>query len=120
MKFIDLTICLLLTGYSFTLRPDIKYAKVHSEYKPVQDASREKAFDILRNKCNTCHVTKKRAEIFTKLNMDSLAPAIFEQVFIKKKMPKGRKVKLTEKETQILKIWINTISGATRPSEKSR
>ena len=41
--------------------------------------------------------------------MDSLATAIYKQVFIKKKMPKGRKVKLTEKERLNLEKWLLTI-----------
>ncbi len=39
--------------------------------------------------------------------MDSLAADIQKQVFVKKKMPKGRKIKLTEKETQNLRHWLD-------------
>lgn len=67
------------------------------------------AYTVLINKCNVCHATKKRTDIFTIENMDSLAFDIHKQVFIKKKMPKGKKVKLTDEEIQSLKNWLDTI-----------
>jgi len=67
------------------------------------------AFGVLQTKCNICHATKKKTDIFTLENMDSLAADIHKQVFVKKKMPKGRKVKLTEEETNALKRWFETI-----------
>ena len=74
-----------------------------------QDDIRVKAFTVLQEKCNICHSTKKKADIFTLVNMDSLAPDIHKQVFVKRKMPKGRKVKLTEAETQHLKVWLAAV-----------
>ena len=65
------------------------------------------AFTTLKNKCNTCHATKKRTDIFTLENMDSLAPEIWKQVFVKKKMPKGRKIELTEVELKTLRNWLD-------------
>lgn len=68
------------------------------------------AFKVLQNKCNACHSSKKRTDIFTLQNMDSLAFKINEQVFVRRKMPKGRKVKLTENETMALRQWLaNTL-----------
>lgn len=72
-----------------------------------QTTNKETAFIVLRDKCNVCHATKKRTDIFTLENMDSLAVDISKQVFIKKKMPKGRKVKLTEVERTQLKVWLD-------------
>lgn len=77
----------------------------------AQEYLRVEAFTVLQEKCNTCHSTKKKTDIFTLVNMDSLAPDIHKQVFIKKKMPKGRKVKLTEDETQHLKVWLAAVLG---------
>jgi len=74
-----------------------------------QKSPKAEAFNVLRNKCNACHATKKRTEVFTFENMDSLARPIHEQVFIKKKMPKGRKVKLTEDELSSLEKWLTII-----------
>ncbi|WP_273566452.1 c-type cytochrome [Maribacter halichondriae] len=67
------------------------------------------AFEVLKTKCNTCHATKKKTDVFTLENMDSLAADIHKQVFIKKKMPKGRKIKLTEEETDALARWLETV-----------
>ena len=74
-----------------------------------QTSPKTEAFAILRDKCNVCHATKRRTDIFTLENMDSLAQQIHEQVFIKEKMPKGRKVKLTEDELSSLKKWLKPI-----------
>ena len=72
-----------------------------------QDNGKTKAYGVLQKKCNTCHATKKRTDIFTLENMDSLATNIHEQVFVKKKMPKGRKAKLTEEESKSLQEWLD-------------
>ena len=66
------------------------------------------AFGVLETKCNICHIKQNRKKIFTLENMNGFAPKIEEQVFIKKRMPKGRKIKLTEKEYQQLSTWIKS------------
>ena len=81
----------------------IKHAKDAVTQEVIQ---KESAFKVLQTKCNVCHAVKKRADIFTYKNMDSLANAINEQVFIKKKMPKGKKIKLTNSEEKKLLLWI--------------
>ena len=80
----------------------------HNRFK-VQEDPKDIAFTVLRNKCNVCHATKKRTDIFTLDNMDSLAIDIHKQVFVKKKMPKGRKVILTTEEQQILEQWLSMV-----------
>ncbi|MFS4469392.1 hypothetical protein [Maribacter sp. 2210JD10-5] len=72
-----------------------------------QEDIKSQAFKVLQTKCNTCHATKKRQDIFTFKNMDSLSPEIYKQVFVKKKMPKGRKATLTTEESDALLAWIN-------------
>lgn len=78
------------------------------EYNPVDQETiqKEKAFKVLQTKCNVCHAIKKKVDIFTFENMDSLAYDINKQVFIKKKMPKGKKIKLTTSEKNDLSLWI--------------
>jgi len=39
--------------------------------------------------------------------MDSLALDIHKQVFIKRKMHKGRKIKLTDDERDQLQVWLD-------------
>lgn len=96
----------LQLGYSFILedKPE-RFEQVH--YFNQEDR-RDKAFTVLQEKCNVCHSTKRKTDIFTLANMDSLAADIQKQVFIKRKMPKGRKVKLTEEEELHLKVWLDT------------
>jgi len=66
------------------------------------------AFSILQSKCNVCHVNRNRSKIFTLENMDGFAQKINKQVFIKKRMPKGNSIKLSEEERVKLKNWLNT------------
>lgn len=78
-------------------------------HTPPQEDVKTLAFGVLSRQCNVCHATKKKQDIFTLENMDSLATDINKQVFIKKKMPKGRKNNLSEQESNALKIWLNLV-----------
>jgi len=80
-----------------------------------QTAIKDEAFEVLKAKCNVCHATKKRTDIFTLKNMDSLAADIHKQVFVKQKMPKGRKVKLTNEEGELLEKWLSTVMNDSEP-----
>lgn len=82
----------------------------------IQDRTKDQAYAILNIKCNSCHATKKKTDIFTLENMDSRAPDIHEQVFEKRKMPKGRKVKLTEEERETLNVWVLAIIDGRNPA----
>lgn len=86
-----------IEGKYITLKENLNQTDIKTE-----------AYTVLINKCNICHATKKRTDIFTIENMDSLAVDIHKQVFIKKKMPKGKKVKLTDEEIQSLKNWLES------------
>ncbi len=70
-----------------------------------------KALQVLENKCNACHAKKKEV-VFTLENMKSEAIKIKTQVFIKKRMPKG-KVKLTDAEREILNRWLGSLNLKT-------
>ncbi|WP_120650282.1 MULTISPECIES: hypothetical protein [unclassified Aquimarina] len=73
----------------------------------VKDSKAE-AFKILESKCNVCHYKKNKRRVFTLENMNSWANDIYKQVFIKKRMPKGKKIKLNSKEYQELLTWITS------------
>jgi uncharacterized membrane protein len=66
------------------------------------------AFKILNNKCNVCHQKRNKRRVFTLENMNTWANDINKQVFIKKRMPKGKKIKLTSQEYQDLLTWISS------------
>lgn len=74
-----------------------------------QNTAKAEAFKILQAKCNICHVKRNRRKIFTLDNMNGFATQINTQVFIKKRMPKGKDIKLTQKEYQQLSNWINSL-----------
>jgi uncharacterized membrane protein len=40
--------------------------------------------------------------------MGVLAPKIYKQVFVKRRMPKGDEIKLTAQEEQVLMSWLQT------------
>ena len=72
------------------------------------DTIKTTAYHILQNKCNICHKKRNRRRVFTLENMTPWANDIYAQVFIKKRMPKGKKIKLTNTEYQQLLTWITT------------
>ena len=69
---------------------------------------RDNALKVLTEKCNICHRRENPQKVFTESNMDGLAPAIYKQVFVKKRMPRGNTVKLTEGDERMLMEWIRT------------
>ncbi|WP_298504408.1 hypothetical protein [uncultured Maribacter sp.] len=72
------------------------------------NSTKDKAFKILTNKCNICHKSRNRRRVFTQENMDAWSQDVYKQVFIKKRMPKGKKTKLTNEEYQDLLTWISS------------
>ena len=74
----------------------------------ITEYSNEKAYQILNNKCNVCHRKRNRRKIFTKENMNTWANDIYKQVFVKKRMPKGKKIKLSSNEYHELLTWISS------------
>ena len=104
MKYV---LALVISIYSFTWN---QIFHTTGEFEK-QEGIKNDAFRILQTKCNVCHSTKRKTEIFTFQNMDSLATDINQQVFIKRKMPKGQKFNLTEAEEKSLKNWINTVKN---------
>lgn len=67
------------------------------------------ALSVLTQKCNVCHRTNNPGRVFTVDNMENLAPKIYKQVFVKRRMPKGRDIKLTVEEEQQLRDWLDTV-----------
>jgi uncharacterized membrane protein len=75
---------------------------------PPGEFAKEKALKILDNKCNVCHRKRNKRRVFTAENMDTWANDIYKQVFVKKRMPKGKKIKLNTNEYPELLTWIST------------
>tara|TARA_B100000780_G_C21095833_1_gene441953 strand:+ start:179 stop:526 length:348 start_codon:yes stop_codon:yes gene_type:complete len=67
---------------------------------------KKEAFNILNNKCNSCHRKQNPFMIFTEKNMDKRAHKIKKQVFELKRMPKEEGTPLTQDEYQTLSNWI--------------
>lgn len=75
-------------------------------FQPTISDSQEQVLTVLKTKCNVCHSKKYKKLIFTAENMQDAAPDIYTQVFVKKRMPKGKKIRLTEPELATLKAWL--------------
>lgn len=100
-----------LSMLSLSHTNDAAIKRDHSISIDNQHIVKEEAFNILRTKCNVCHVKKNKRKIFTRNNMSGFAPQINTQVFIKRRMPKGKDIKLTEKEYQLLSTWLRSLKA---------
>ncbi|WP_212003280.1 hypothetical protein [Chitinophaga sp. HK235] len=81
-------------------------AAVNATPRPVPEEDKEKALLVLQTKCNVCHTRNNPFRIFNSRNMERNASAIYTQVFVKGRMPKGDDIKLTEGERETLKKWL--------------
>ena len=101
--------CLSLIGF---LLIEIMIPGVISEtIVPTQEKSellKTQAYNILRHKCNGCHKKQNPFMVFSEKNMSKRSEKIYEQVFVKQRMPKGNEVKLTNEEYSLLKNWLLT------------
>ncbi len=100
------------TVSSASMQEHNQLTAVYASNAIVKD-SKVVAFQILDTKCNVCHNTRNRKRVFTLENMNPWANDIYRQVFIKKRMPKGKKVKLNTKEYQELLTWITSTKTST-------
>ncbi|MDO1514197.1 hypothetical protein Q2T41_16205 [Maribacter confluentis] len=80
-------------------------------YSFPQENTQENAYIILMDQCNGCHITKQRGMVFTRDNINLYSLAIEQQVFVKKRMPKGKKNKLTSTELNKLRLWLNSLNN---------
>lgn len=98
-----LLIVTILAGLPF------HYNQAAGRHSSTDDAHLKKtALTVLVQKCNFCHRTDNPGKVFTADNMETLAPRIYKQVFLKRRMPKGRDNKLSPEEEQLLKGWLAT------------
>jgi len=74
----------------------------------VEAPLKDNALRVLNEKCNICHRRQNPRKVFTDANMEELAPAIYKQVFVKKRMPRGNSIKLTEGDVKALTDWLRT------------
>jgi len=81
----------------------------HSEFNQGPNPKLS-AFKILETKCNACHRTKNPGKVFTLDNMNLLGPKIHKQVFVKQRMPKGKEIRMTQNEYDLLENWLLTLN----------
>lgn len=76
-----------------------------------EDNLKDKALRILKEKCNTCHIKQNPFRVFNDHNMDRNARRIYDQVFVKNRMPKGNPAALSSEERETLQQWISRNSN---------
>lgn len=82
--------------------------KIYASYD--HEIEKTKAFEVLKMKCNICHVKQNRKKVFTLDNMDVYGSKIHTQVFVKKRMPKGKKITLSDSDITSLENWLATLN----------
>ena len=97
----------LLTALIIILSEMLKAESLkHIEINPINTVPTEQVVNLLEAKCNFCHRKQNPFMVFTKRNANKRANKIYEQVFVKKRMPKGGK--LSESESELLKNWLKS------------
>jgi uncharacterized membrane protein len=104
MSHLLLILIMLLTNWNAEINSSTCIELIYQK-----EELKNEVYFILNTKCNFCHAQKKNKVIFTLENMNSLSTSIELQVLINKKMPKGRKNKLTLAEEAKLKSWIYSL-----------
>jgi len=108
-KYIVVIICTLV-GLTVTSSWINIPSKITSYQQQNEEESQKYiAFDVLNEKCNKCHKVRNPSKVFTLENMNEYAVKINEQVFVLKRMPKGRRTKLDSIEYGALTDWLNTL-----------
>ncbi len=80
----------------------------HSIPQDANDSLKRAAFEVLDSKCNVCHRKQNPFKVFSIKNMEKRAPKIYTQVIVKRRMPKGTKIRLTNEEYVTLEKWFLT------------
>jgi uncharacterized membrane protein len=78
------------------------------------DLLKQNVLKILENKCNFCHRRQNPLKAFAYENIDKLAPKIYKQVYVKKRMPKGNPSLINKEEWDTLPKWLSS-EGVTQP-----
>ena len=105
------TSCLALYAVGITIFLSVNtfksLATTHETTSKTQNTDpKTDAYNVLKTKCNVCHVKSNPRKVFNLNNMEVLAPKIYRQVFVKKRMPKGTLFQLTTNEYKALENWL--------------
>ena len=105
---IEIVVLIAFSLFSSFLYLDKPITPATQSIISTPDTMKLAALAILENRCNSCHQTQNPHRVFTLDNMDKLANRINRQVFVFKRMPKGRERRknMPEAEFQTLKKWI--------------
>lgn len=97
--------------FSLLALPLLTAAGDPSPVLPGDDSLQDRALAVLEQKCNNCHRQRNRRTLFTAGNMEAYAPAIQRQVFVTRRMPKGKE-RLSGTEEETLKRWLEAAIAA--------
>ncbi|MEO1655831.1 MAG: hypothetical protein AAFU64_19980 [Bacteroidota bacterium] len=75
----------------------------------LSDDQKKEVFSILDAECQVDHRKEKPFMVFSKKKRERRAPKMHKQVFVKRRMPKGNQIRLTEQEYATFSEWLNTL-----------
>jgi exopolysaccharide biosynthesis predicted pyruvyltransferase EpsI len=107
-KLITLFLCLGLLSDFMVMAKGFRSEntpEIYTENEELKIA----AFEVLDTHCNSCHIEKNPKKVFSLDNMNGFAKNINRQVFVFKRMPKGkeRREDISAEEMRTLKKWVN-------------
>ena len=100
---------LTLLGFLIIKEPQAEAKTVFEPHSIGKtDDLKFEAFEVLKTKCNVCHRKQNPFMVFNEKNMTKRARKIYQMVFVKRKMPKGDEITLTDREYTQLENWLLT------------
>ena len=105
-----ITVALItLLGFLFIKEPQVEAKTVEPAISGMNaEDLKLNAFEVLKTKCNICHKKQNPFMVFNEKNMTRRARKIYQMVFVKRKMPKGDEISLTDREYTTLENWLLT------------
>lgn len=93
----------------FSLMIGVVYSQKSGE-KLDELKLKNEAYNVLDKSCNYCHIKRNPSKVFSMENMSDYANDIYVQVFVKKRMPKGRNKALRIDDEKALMRWISSLT----------
>lgn len=90
----------------FSLMIGVVYSQKSSDKLKLKN----EAYNVLDKSCNYCHLKRNPSKVFSIENMSEYANDIYVQVFVKKRMPKGRNNALRIDDEKALMRWISSLT----------
>lgn len=112
------TLVKLIIGICLAFSAEYSQPETGNQNKPIaytmskrEGPIKAKAYKFLTNERNVCLSKRNISRVFAKENMNGWSTDVHTQVFIKKRMPYGKKMKHTSEDYQDLLTWISSLNN---------